>query len=139
MYVVARKFTGVTWSLAAAALLAFNPTHVFYSQEARSYSLAILLVLLSTYFFVRAVEDGRMRDWVLWTVISAAAFYSHDFAALVLVAQAVSLFFKAPPIPWGRVILCGLIIFVAAMPGAHLCLPGVAGKPAFHLDATAEP
>src|SRR5580704_13779058 len=43
MYVVARKFTGLTWSLAAAALLAFNPTHIFYSQEARSYTLAILL------------------------------------------------------------------------------------------------
>jgi mannosyltransferase len=116
MYVVARKFTGVTWSLAAAALLAFNPTHVFYSQEARSYSLAILLVLLSTYFFVRAVEGGDMRDWVLWTVVSVSAFYSHDFAALVLVAQAASMFFKAPPRPWGRVILCGLIIFVAALP-----------------------
>jgi mannosyltransferase len=117
MYVVARKFTGVTWSLAAAALLAFNPTQVFYSQEARGYSLAILLVLLSTYFFVQAVEDGRLRDWVLWTVISAAAFYSHDFAALVLVAQAASLLLKAPPGRWGRAILCGLIIFAAAIPG----------------------
>ena len=117
MYVVARKFTGLTWSLAAAALLAFNPTHIFYSQEARSYTLAILLVLLSTYFFVLAVEDGRMRDWALWTAISAAGFYSHDFVALVLVAQAASLLLKSPPVRWGRAILCGLIIFAAALPG----------------------
>jgi mannosyltransferase len=116
MYAVARKFMGVTWSLGAAGLLASNPTHVYYSQEARSYSLAIFLVLLSTYFFVQAVEDGRPRDWALWTVFSAAAFYSHDFAALVLVAQAASLFFKAPPVPWRRTILCGSIIFLAAIP-----------------------
>jgi mannosyltransferase len=116
MYAVARKFTGVTWSLAAAGLLAFNPTHVYYSQEARSYSLAMFLVLLSTYFFVGAVEEGRLRDWTLWTVVSAAAFYSHDFVALVLVAQAASLFFKAPPVPWRRMIVCGAIIFVAAIP-----------------------
>jgi 4-amino-4-deoxy-L-arabinose transferase-like glycosyltransferase len=116
MYVVARKFTGVIWSLAAAGLLAFNPTHVYYSQEARSYSLAMFLVLVSTYFFVSAVEDGRPRDWAWWTVFSAAAFYSHDFAALVLVAQAVSLFFKPPPVPWRRMIVYGAIVFVAAIP-----------------------
>jgi 4-amino-4-deoxy-L-arabinose transferase-like glycosyltransferase len=116
MYVVARKFTGVTWSLAAAGLLAFNPTHVYYSQEARSYSLAMFLVLVSTYFFVSAVDDGRARDWVWWTVFSAAAFYSHDFVALVLVAQAASLFFKAPPVPWRRMIVCGAIVLVAAIP-----------------------
>ena len=116
MYVVARKFTGATWSLGAASLLAFNPAHVYYSQEARSYSVAIFLVLLSTYFFVRAVEDGRGRDWVLWTLFSVTAFYSHDFAALVLVAQAASLFFKAPPVPWQRTILGGSIIFAAAIP-----------------------
>ena len=98
-------------------MLAFSPTHVYYSQEARSYSLGILFVLLSTYFFVRAVEENRASDWVLWTVCGIAAFYSHDFAALVLVAQAASLFFKAPPVPWRRAILCGCVIFVAALPG----------------------
>ncbi len=61
LYVVGRKFTGVTPSLVAAALLAFSPSAVYYSQEARSYSLGILLVLLSTYFFVRAVEENRQR------------------------------------------------------------------------------
>ncbi len=117
LYLVTRKFTGVTASLAAAALLAFSPSGVYYSQEARSYSLAIVMVLLATYFFVRAVEENRRADWALWTVFGIAAFYSHDLAALVLLAQAVSIFFKAPPVPWRRVIVCGAIIFVAALPG----------------------
>jgi mannosyltransferase len=117
LYVVTRKFTGVTASLAAAALLAFSPTGVYYSQEARSYSLAIVMVLLATYFFVRAVEENRPADWALWTVFGIASFYSHDLAALVLLAQAVSILFKAPPVPWRRVIVCGAIIFVAALPG----------------------
>lgn len=118
MYVVARKLVSDEAALAAAALLAFSPTHVYYSHEARSYTLTILLVLLSTYFFVRAVEAGRRRDWVLWTVFSIAAFYSHDFAALVLVAQASSLLFrKTPAETWKRAVFCGLLIFVAALPG----------------------
>src|SRR5271166_5682610 len=118
LYVVARKFMRAGPALASAALLAFSPAHVYYSQEARSYTLAILLVLLSSYFFVRAVEEGRRRDWVLWTVVSLLAFYSHDFAALVLVAQACSLFFrKTAPAIWRRVIFCGMLILAAAIPG----------------------
>ncbi|MGA2903990.1 MAG: glycosyltransferase family 39 protein [Candidatus Korobacteraceae bacterium] len=117
MYVLARKFMGAAPSLAAAALLAFSPTHVYYSQETRSYTLAILLVLLSTYFFLRAVEQNQPRDWLLWTLCGTLAFYSHDFAALVLVAQAMSLFFKSPPVPWRRLMVCGSMIFVAAVPG----------------------
>src|SRR5271167_2784019 len=118
LYVVARRFMAAGPALASAALLAFSPAHVYYSQEARCYTLAILLVLLSSYFFVRAVEEGRRRDWVLWTVVSLLAFYSHDFAALVLVAQACSLFFrKIGPAIWRRVIICGLLILAAAIPG----------------------
>ena len=123
MYVVARKFTGVTGALAAAALLAFSPTGVYYSQEARSYSLAIVMVLLATYFFVRAVEENQPSDWALWTVFGIAAFYSHDLAALVLVAQAVSMCFKSPPAPWRRMIACGVIIFIAALPGLTYIFP----------------
>ena len=117
LYSAARKFTGVWESLAAAALLAFSPSAVYYSQEARGYTLATLLVLASTYFFVRAVDGGRRRDWVLWTLCGMVAFYCHDFTALVLVAEVVSLLFKAPPVPWRKVILGGAIIFVAAVPG----------------------
>jgi 4-amino-4-deoxy-L-arabinose transferase-like glycosyltransferase len=118
LYALARKFMAAGPALAAAALLAFSPTHVYYSQEARAYTLAILLVLLVTYSFVRAVERNRTRDWALWTVLGIAAFYSHDFAALVLAAQAASLFFfKAKAAPWRRMVLCGAVIFAAALPG----------------------
>ncbi len=117
LYGVACKFTGVWESLSAAALLAFSPSAVYYSQEARGYTLASLLVLASTYFFIRAVDDGGTRDWVAWTVCGIVGFYCHDFTALVLVAQAVSLFFKAPPVPSRRMIAGGVVIFLAAVPG----------------------
>src|SRR5208283_5242433 len=45
MYIVARRLVSAGAALASAALLAFSPTHVYYSQEARSYTLTILLVL----------------------------------------------------------------------------------------------
>ena len=93
IYLVARKLVGGEAALASAAILAFSPTHVYYSQEARSYTMTILLVMVSSWFFVRAVEENRERDWALWTLFSVLAVYSHYFAALVPVAQACSLFF----------------------------------------------
>jgi mannosyltransferase len=63
------------------------------------------------------VELGRRRDWVLWTLVGILAFYSHDFSALVLVAQAGSLFFKAKPAPWRPVLICSAVMLVAALPG----------------------
>ena len=49
IYLVARKLVGLRAALASAAILAFSPTHVYYSQEARSYTMTILLLLVSTW------------------------------------------------------------------------------------------
>lgn len=117
LYFVARKFMTAEPALAAAALLAFSPSHVYYSQEARGYTLAIVMVLLSTYFFVRAVEQCQRRDWAWWMVVSTLAFYCHDFTALVLVAQACSLLFKAEPRRWLPLLIRGTLVFVFALPG----------------------
>ncbi|HKD84018.1 MAG TPA: glycosyltransferase family 39 protein [Terriglobales bacterium] len=117
MYVVARRLVSTGPALGAAALLAFSPADVYYSQEARSYTLAILLVLLSTYFFVRAVEQCQRRDWAWWMWISTLAFYTHDFAALVLIAQACSMLFKPEPQRWRPLLIRGTIILLLALPG----------------------
>ena len=66
--------------------------------------------------FVKAVESGRQRDWVLWTILGIAAFYTHDFAALVLVAQVCSLVFLKNE-SWRPTMLGGTIIFLCALPG----------------------
>ena len=116
-YFVARKLIGRGPALASAALLAFSTTHVYYSQDARTYTMTILLVLLSSWFFVQAVEQDREKDWLLWTIFSLLAVYGHYFASLVLVAQAVSLFFYKKPAPWKRMVLHALIILAMAMPG----------------------
>jgi mannosyltransferase len=117
IYLVARKLVGVRPALASAAILAFSPTHVYYSQEARSYTMTILLVMVSSWFFVRAVEENRETDWALWTLFSVLAVYSHYFAALVPVAQACSLFFDKKPTPWGRMVIHGLAILAITAPG----------------------
>ena len=58
--------------LVAAALAALNPLLVWYSQEARVYSMLVLVSGLSFLFFIRLLTgDPRRRTLVLWAVISA--------------------------------------------------------------------
>jgi 4-amino-4-deoxy-L-arabinose transferase-like glycosyltransferase len=117
IYLLGRKLVGAGPALAASAILAFSPTDVYYSQEARSYTMTILLAMVSSWFFVRAVEENRERDWALWTVFGALAVYSHYFAAPVLVAQACSLFFRKKPTPWVRMLIHSAAILAMVAPG----------------------
>jgi len=74
----------------AALLLTVNAFHISYSQEARSYSLVVLLVTCSSLFFVRNVKSQGHSGGVWHILTSGAALYAHFFAALVLLAQLVS-------------------------------------------------
>src|SRR4051794_30465505 len=73
----------------AAALVAVNPMLVWYSQEARAYSLFALLTALSLLFFVRALDRGGRRDSLAWGIASALALATHYFAAFPIAAEAL--------------------------------------------------
>lgn len=75
--------------LLAALLLAVNPYHVWYSQEARMYALVVALILLSLWWFKEALERGRWWRWALWYLFVSLGFYIHVLAVLVLPVQAL--------------------------------------------------
>ena len=74
--------------LISATLITVHAFHIRYSQEARSYALATLLISLSTLLLASALNAHRARGlWAAYVVASVLACYCHMFAALVLVAQ----------------------------------------------------
>jgi mannosyltransferase len=91
VWALGRRLFGSQAGVVAALLVAVNAFHVRYSQQARGYSLLMLLVTLSTYFFVCMLEDPSQRNRRLYLATSALAFYTHFFAVLVIAAQFVSL------------------------------------------------
>jgi 4-amino-4-deoxy-L-arabinose transferase-like glycosyltransferase len=74
--------------LIAGALLAFSAYQVWYSQEAKMYTLITMLALASLYFLRRAVEEGRLRFWIGVVVCTSLAMGSHILAALLIPVQA---------------------------------------------------
>jgi hypothetical protein len=71
----------------AALLLATAPFHIYYSQEARMYSMAAFLASLSMYFFIKEISVG----YLLSTTI---LLYTDYYGFLILATQAVILVFR---------------------------------------------
>jgi 4-amino-4-deoxy-L-arabinose transferase-like glycosyltransferase len=88
-YAAAARLVSHRAGLAAAALTAVSPLLVWYSQEARSYALLVLLAALSLLFLARALEEERHGPLVWWAVVSALALATHYYAAFLVVPEAV--------------------------------------------------
>jgi uncharacterized membrane protein len=93
IYLLGKRLIGTRTGIAATALLALNGYHLRYSQEARGYSLVVLLVVVSSLLFVKAVERKSRSVWNWYTAVSILSVYAHLFAALVTAAQCASLLF----------------------------------------------
>jgi 4-amino-4-deoxy-L-arabinose transferase-like glycosyltransferase len=87
-YLIGRELSSRRTGLALAAIVAFNPMLIWYSQEARSYALLILFCALSFYFFLRVLEEERGRYLALWALTSALALCSHYFAFFAVAIEA---------------------------------------------------
>jgi mannosyltransferase len=88
VYVLGKHCFGYKAAIAAAALSTVNVFDIRYSQEARGYSLLMLLAVLATYFFVRAVTSpDRKRYWVGYVLACALGVYVHLFTYLLIAAH----------------------------------------------------
>jgi mannosyltransferase len=87
-YLLGAELRGRRAGLLAAALVAVNPMLLWYSQEARGYSLLVLLTAVAALYFVRALDRGRRRDFTGWGLASGLALATHYFAIFPLALEA---------------------------------------------------
>jgi mannosyltransferase len=79
--------------LIAVALMSCNAYHIRYAQEARSYSLFVLLATLSSGYFVASLREtsSSERNRRSYVVASVLAVYAHFYGLLLVAAQWLSL------------------------------------------------
>jgi mannosyltransferase len=94
-YAVGKELASRRVAFVIAALAAFNPLLIWYSQEARSYALLVLFAGASFLYFARLLREPTDRNYVLWTLASALAIATHYFAAFVVAPEAVWLVLAA--------------------------------------------
>ncbi len=66
LYALGAELRGRVIGLAAALMLAFAPWGLGLAQEAKVYSLALLVVVINALLFARAMRLGGRRRWLVW-------------------------------------------------------------------------
>jgi uncharacterized membrane protein len=96
IYYLNRVAFSKTAGLASAALMAVSPFAVYLSQEARHYTLPMVLITLALAGLMQMQQDltrQAFRPWVWlgWVVLNSIGLYVHYFFALAIVAQVIAL------------------------------------------------
>lgn len=78
---------GTRAALLGAGAMALSPYHMFYSQEARPYTLSLLLVLVTWLVVRRALQEGGLRWWAIHTLCLVVLFYLHFFNVCIIAGE----------------------------------------------------
>ncbi|MEM7334949.1 MAG: glycosyltransferase family 39 protein [Chloroflexota bacterium] len=68
----------------AVFLFTISPFHIWYSQEARMYTMLPTLITIGTVFLLLSLSRSRLIDWVGYGVVMLTVVYTHYFGVLIL-------------------------------------------------------
>ncbi len=86
-FFLTRKLFGRKVAWLAFILIVLSPMVIRYSDEARMYTMAALIVFSATYFLVRATETNRKKDWVWYGVLVSLGMWTHYFTVFIWLAH----------------------------------------------------
>ena len=97
IYLLGKRLYSEREGIIAALFLAVFWAPIYYSQEARVYSILILLSILTTYFWWGAMLDLRYRrelptrEAALYIICAILCAYAHYFGLILIVLQGAAL------------------------------------------------
>jgi len=124
IFFLAKQLYSAREGIFAAGLMAFSYQSVYYSQEARAYSLLLLFSILSSHFWFRLRAQLEERDrpsgWiaVAYAACAIATQYLHHFGLLLVAIQlgALGVLFALRPRALAWVAAVSAVVFAAYVP-----------------------
>ncbi len=118
-FATAKLFFSKRAALLSSVLMIVNIFYVFYAQEARSYSLLLLLTSLFMYFFLRLSEGKKYQ--LAYIVTGVLAVYTHFYAGFVLLAHILMLLHQKQVRKYAYMFVCMgvLLIPLLVAPSMH--------------------
>jgi len=80
VYFMGKKLCHARIGLWAALLATFSPFYLWYSQEARMYTLLVFLGLLSVYCLLRALSEDKAGWYAIYALTATAMLYTSLFS-----------------------------------------------------------
>jgi mannosyltransferase len=149
LYLLARRVADRNIAFLATAFVAFSPLHIFHSQDARPYTILLLMLMAGLFAIVRGLERPASRLWyaahlailALLLLTSSQGFW---FALILLASHAIVVLATHRETGWrgGILGLAGAMLLVAivfpALYGPIIAhQPDVIGPPPFSWDFAA--
>jgi hypothetical protein len=134
LFLLARPLTGSFLAFLVAALLAVSRWHVTFSRIAFETILDPLATVLVLVFLLRALREGRARDWALAGVALAVglngymAFRAAALATLIFVAIELARRKRRSDVAGAALLLGGLLVAIAPLAVYAVQNPGVVTK-----------
>lgn len=85
-FMLARELFNQKIALLSSYLVAISEFVIFYSNEAKQYTMLLFLATLSTYYFVKFLKSKRTNIF-LYILVSVLAIYTHYYFIFVIVLQ----------------------------------------------------
>jgi len=120
IFLLGRELVNSSVGLISATLVAFLPEQVYFAQEARMYTLLMLLAISSTYALILA-EKRSSVVWLhaLYALLSVAGLYTHYVYLFCFAFQTFYIWIESisgrrgkPPTRWLIVQVCVLAAFM---------------------------
>ena len=130
IYLTGKTLVNTQTGLWASALLAVSPLHIWHSQDARPYTIAVLLVLSAFYSFCRAQKDNSYKFWGLFVLLMTLALYTNYFSILLLPAGWIFILLqknKALLMKWSIINIILGILFIPWLPTLYKQISFVSG------------
>jgi mannosyltransferase len=105
---------GARAGLLAGALVALDPFTAYYADDARMYTLVLLLAILATGSFVRAFVLRSRAHVAFFALLLAALLYTHNWALFYAAAAAVAFAGLLAFEPHGNLLRDGALAFGGA-------------------------
>ena len=88
-FFLSRKLFGRSVAWLSFIFIVLSPMLIRYSDEARMYTLAALIVFAATFVLVKAKETNQRKYWVWYAVLVSLGMWTHYFTALAWLAHLV--------------------------------------------------
>lgn len=86
-FFLSRKLFGRKVAWLSLLFIVLSPMLIRYSDEARMYTMATLIVFSATYFMVKAMETRQKKYWVWYGIFVSLGMWTHYFTALAWLAH----------------------------------------------------
>lgn len=94
LYHLNRKAFSDSAGLTSAGMMAVSPFAVYLAQEARQYSLLLILITIALFALIQLIQSthDHFLYWLIWGIANSLGCYTHYFFFLALTAQIIILF-----------------------------------------------